>query len=278
MLEKKSLCRSIPIIGTVQDITENKILEIERQQKDELFYQQSKMAAMGEMIGNIAHQWRQPLSVISTASTGLKLQKEINSLSDDELIYALTAINNSAQHLSTTIEDFRNFFNPINNKINEFNITDTFSKTLNLINAQFVAKDIKIIQNIEDCKIKSIENELIQVLINILNNARDALLTIENQRRIIFINAYRKDNMLFIEIIDNAGGIDKKIIDRIFEPYFTTKHQSQGTGIGLYMSKEIVEKHLNGELLVSNEKYPYDDIEYTGAKFLIEISNLEVKE
>ena len=267
----------LSIIGTVQDITESKILELEKLQKEELFYQQSKMAAMGEMIGNIAHQWRQPLSVISTASTGLKLQKEMDMLSDENFYSTLVAINTSAQYLSTTIDDFRDFFNPSNNNINVFDISQTFTKTLNLLNAQFIAKDIEIIQKIECCKITSIENELIQVLINILNNARDALLTIENQRRLIFINSYIKENMLYIEIKDNAGGIKEEIIDRIFEPYFTTKHQSQGTGIGLYMSKEIVEKHLDGVLLVSNEKYTYENIDYFGAKFTIEIANLEVK-
>ena len=267
----------LSIIGTIQDITESKIYELEKQQRDELFYQQSKMAAMGEMLENIAHQWRQPLSVISTAATGAKLQIEMDCLSKDELLSSLTVINASTQYLSTTIDDFRNFFNPSNNKINEFNISVTFSKTLNLLKAQFAAKDIEIIQNTEEYKISSIENELIQVLINILNNARDALLTIENQKKIIFINTYVKDGVLSLEIKDNAGGIPEDIIDRIFEPYFTTKHKSQGTGIGLYMSKEIVEKHLNGMLIVSNENYTYENIDYFGAKFVIEIPDLIVK-
>jgi two-component system, NtrC family, sensor kinase len=266
------------IIGTIQDISENKILEIEKQKKEELLYQQSKLAAMGEMIGNIAHQWRQPLSVISTASTGAKLQKEMNCLSDEEFYSVLTSINTSAQYLSSTIDDFRNFFNPSNNKVNEFNIAETFRKTLNLLKAQFVAKDIEIIQNIEECQILSIENELIQVLINILNNARDALILKENKKRLIFINAYLKENVLCIEIKDNAGGIEEDIIDRIFEPYFTTKHKSQGTGIGLFMSKEIIENHLEGKLFVSNEEFIFESIDYLGAKFSIEIVNMESKD
>ncbi|WP_368029136.1 cache domain-containing protein [Arcobacter sp. s6] len=259
------------MIGTIQDITDNKNLEIEKKQKDELLYQQSKMAAMGEMIGNIAHQWRQPLSTISTASTGTKLQKEMNCLSDEDLYSALTSINNSAQYLSKTIDDFRDFFNPSNNKVSEFDISDAISKTLNLVKAQFVAKDIEIIKNIEEYKINSIENELIQVLVNLLNNARDALDITENQRRLIFINTYSKDNTLYLEVQDNAKGIPEDIIDRIFEPYFTTKHQSQGTGIGLYMSKEIIEKHLNGKLFVSNKEYTFDGYSYLGACFTIEI-------
>ena len=175
--------------------------------------------------------------------------------------------------MSSTIEDFKDFFNPNNNKIDEFNISETFIKTLNLVKAQFNAKNIEIIQNIEECQISSIQNELIQVLINILNNARDVLLQIENQRRLIFINASGKDNILCIEIKDNAGGIKEDIIGRIFEPYFTTKHQSQGTGIGLYMSEEIVEKHLNGRLGVTNDTYIFEKEEYTGAKFILEIRN-----
>jgi signal transduction histidine kinase len=270
-LEKDKLS----IIGTIQDITQNKTLEIEKHQKEELLYQQSKMAAMGEMIGNIAHQWRQPLSVISTAATGLKIQKEMSTLPDEELYSSLTAINTSAQYLSSTIEDFRNFFNSSNNKVSEFDIADAFSKTLNLIKAQFTSKDIEIIQDIVEFKIASIENELVQVLINILNNARDALISKETQRKLIFINTYTKDNTLCIEIKDNAGGIKEDIIDRIFEPYFTTKHKSQGIGIGLYMSKEIIEKHLEGIVFVSNEKYTFENIEYTGAKFNIEITNIE---
>ena len=269
---------SYKIDETIKKYT-NTIIEYEDNKRNQeyLLMQQSKMAAMGEMIGNIAHQWRQPLSVISTAATGSKIQKEMDCLTDNELYSALTSINTSAQHLSSTIDDFRDFFNPSNNKISEFNISETFIKTLTLVKAQFTAKNIEIIQNIEEYQISSIQNELIQVLINILNNARDALLPIENQRRLIFINTISRDNMLYIEIKDNAGGIKEEIIDRIFEPYFTTKHQSQGTGISLYMSKEIIEKHLDGVLLVSNEKYNYENVDYFGAKFTIEIANLEVK-
>ena len=257
------------IIGVAQDITEIKELEEEKKQKEEMLFQQSKMAAMGEMLGNIAHQWRQPLSTISTASTGAKLQKEMDCLTDTQLYSALDAINYSAQFLSKTIDDFRGFFNPNNSKVNEFNISNTLSKTLKLIESQFTAKDIEIIKNIESYELLSIENELIQVLINILNNARDILITNKEERKLIFISTYRKDNISYIEIKDNGKGIRKDIIKRIFEPYFTTKHQSIGTGIGLYMSEEIVKNHLNGTLTVENETYKFDGVKYKGAKFTI---------
>jgi signal transduction histidine kinase len=229
------------------------------------------MAAMGEMLANIAHQWRQPLSAISTAATGVKLQKEINCLTDKDFDSALTSINSSAQYLSHTIDDFRNFFNPNNSKVQEFNITKTFNKILSILSAQFIAKKIEIIKNIENIKLSSIENELMQVLINILNNSRDVLEKIEDQKRLIFIDSYKNQKNLIIEIKDNAKGISEEIIDRIFEPYFTTKHKSQGTGIGLYMSKSIIEKHLKGSITVTNTTYTYENMKYKGAKFTIEI-------
>ena len=264
---------SFRIDNTIKKYT-NAIIDYEdnKRKQEQLLIQQSKMAAMGEMLGNIAHQWRQPLSAISTASTGAKLQKEMDCLSDQQLNSALDAINNSAQYLSKTIDDFRGFFNPNNYKLNEFNILDILTKALKLVDAQFTAKDIEIIKDIENYKLLTIENELIQVLINILNNAKDVLITKEKENRLIFINIYQKDNISYIEIKDNAGGIKEEIINRVFEPYFTTKHQSKGTGIGLYMSHEIVTKHLNGKISVCNENYIYKNIEYKGAKFTVEMS------
>jgi len=259
------------IIGISQNISELKKLEEEKQQKDELLYQQSKMAAMGEMLANIAHQWRQPLSTISTAATGAKIQKEMDYLTDSQLYSALDAINNSAQYLSQTIDDFKGFFNPNNNKLSSFNISKTINKTLKLISSQLNTKDIKIIEDINDYELLSIENELIQVLINIINNARDALISKEKENRLIFINTYKQNDISYIEILDNAGGIDDSVIHRIFEPYFTTKHQSQGTGIGLYMSHDIITSHLKGNIIVSNEIYQYNNIECKGAKFTIKI-------
>ena len=140
-----------------------------------------------------------------------------------------------------------------------------------MISNQFHNNEIEIIDEIEPIVVYALENELIQVLINILNNSRDELLTKEDQELLIFITVYSKDNFMFIEIKDNAGGIKEDIIDRIFEPYFTTKHKAQGTGIGLYMSEEIISKHMNGSINVRNESFIYNDTQYTGAKFVINI-------
>jgi len=257
------------IIGTIQDVTESKNLEIEKKDKEQLLYQQSKLAAMGEMIGNIAHQWRQPLSVISVTATGAKLQKEMNLFDEDKFYETMDRINDSAQYLSNTIEDFRGFFDQKNKVIKEFNISNTISKTLNLISSQFETKEIELVQDIKDFKIKSFENELIQVLMNILNNSKDAILSIQPEQKLIFIKTYQKNNLSYIEIYDSAQGIPENIIDRIFEPYFTTKHQSQGTGVGLYMSQDIVKNSLYGKLRVENYTYFYKDIKCKGAKFTI---------
>jgi len=247
-------------IITIIDLTEIK-------KKDFLLMQQSKMAAMGDMIGNIAHQWRQPLSLITTVASGLKIHKELGKLDDKVFNDGINTINNTTKHLANTIDDFRNFFKPNKEKVT-FEIEKTISKTLKLVSAQFSNKSIELIQNIEKITIQNYEKELIQVLINILNNAKDALQD-KTYEKFIFINIHKNDDKLFIEIKDNAGGIKSDIMQRIFEPYFTTKDDTVGTGIGLYMSDEITKKHLRGVIEVLNEEYDYNGNSYKGAKFTI---------
>ncbi|WP_323587685.1 sensor histidine kinase [Aliarcobacter butzleri] len=264
--------------GYVSIFLENKLKEYKKEldNKQAILYQQSKMAAMGEMIGNIAHQWRQPLSIITTATSGMVLQKQMGVLTDEFFFEASNRINTSSQYLSQTIDDFRNFFIP-NKEKSKVNLIEIFKKTLDLISAQFSSKDIEIIKNIEGVKFESYENELIQALINILNNSRDELIKKDGER-FIFVDAFEKDNFINIIIKDNAGGVIKENLDKIFEPYFTTKYKSQGTGIGLYMTEEIITKHLNGTICVENVEFTYDEKEYFGAEFTIRIdlnTNLE---
>ncbi|MDN5113805.1 sensor histidine kinase [Aliarcobacter butzleri] len=264
--------------GYVSIFLENKLKEYKREldNKQAILYQQSKMAAMGEMIGNIAHQWRQPLSIITTATSGMVLQKQMGVLTDEFFFEASNRINTSSQYLSQTIDDFRNFFIP-NKEKSKVNLIEIFKKTLDLISAQFSSKDIEIIKNIEGVEFESYENELIQALINILNNSRDELIKKDGER-FIFVDAFEKDNFINITIKDNAGGVIKENLDKIFEPYFTTKYKSQGTGIGLYMTEEIITKHLNGTICVENVEFTYNEKEYFGAEFTIRIdlnTNLE---
>ena len=235
-----------------------------------ILHQQSKMAAMGEMIGNIAHQWRQPLSTITTASSGMVLQKEMGVLSDEFFFEASHKINKSAQYLSKTIDDFRNFFSP-NREKTTFLLKETITTTLDLVSAQFDEKEINIIKNLDNFELYTYENELIQSLINILNNSRDELIKLADlEDKYIFIDIYKDyKNKVNIVIKDNAGGIKKEYIEKIFEPYFTTKHKSQGTGIGLYMTEEIITKHLKGKIFVENKEFTYKNKDYVGAQFTI---------
>jgi len=258
------------IIGTVlvfHDVTKQKNVREKLSENEKILVQQSKMAAMGEMIENIAHQWRQPLSLISTTSTGVKLKKELNDLDDEYLIKSLDMINNSSQHLSKTIDDFRGFFKP-DKKKEVFNISNSYTKTINLISSKLLNREIEVIENINSFEINGFENELVQVLMNIFNNSIDILEKKEGLK-VILIDIFKIDDLAYIKVMDNAGGINENIIDRVFEPYFTTKNQSQGTGIGLYMTEEIIVKHMHGSISVVNKSFNYTGEEYTGALFEI---------
>jgi len=258
-------------VASFADITEEKLTQRRLKEQESILIQQSKMAAMGEMLANIAHQWRQPLSVISTISTSLITQKTIKMDIDiDYEIEKLNQINKNTKYLSNTINDFKDFFDP-NKAKNEFNIKDVFEKALNLSNSKFEICNFKIIQNIQDVIVIGFENELIQVLMNLINNAKDALNNNKCDNKLIFIDIYKEDKNLKISIYDNAGGIDNNIIYKVFEPYFTTKHKSKGTGIGLYMSNEIITKHMNGQIIASNKRFEYNNNYYTGALFEITI-------
>jgi len=249
-------------ISSVLDLSELK-------QKDKLLSQQSKMAAMGEMIENIAHQWRQPLSLVSSISTGIIVKKELGVSEFDDEKKDLEKINDTAQHLSQTIEDFRNFFKSDKEK-KEFSLLKSIEKNLMLIEGILKSNNIQIVLGQkDDCKIKSYENEFTQALLNIFYNARDVLIEKKLEEKLIFINIKSNKENIVVTVLDNGGGIENSIIEKIFDPYFTTKHQSQGTGIGLYMTHQIIEKHMGGKIIVENEKFQYNNIKYKGAKFSI---------
>ncbi|RXI36959.1 hypothetical protein CRU99_13020 [Malaciobacter mytili] len=242
--------------------------EKEFKEKNLLLIHQSKMASLGEMLENIAHQWRQPLSLISTCASAVKIQREVGVLNEDLVDEALDNILNSTKYLTKTIDDFRSFFLKNRSK-KDFFIKKTIEKVLNLTSAKFKNKEINFIKDIEDLPIFGFENELLQVLINILNNAEDALILNDIKNKLIFINVYKKNNDCIIEIKDNANGIPQHIIEKVFEPYFTTKHKSQGTGIGLYMSQEIISKHMYGKIEVKNTNFFFENKQYYGALFKI---------
>lgn len=247
------------------DLEMNKTLE-----KEKLLMQQSKMATMGEMISSIAHQWKQPLSIISMSNGLLKINSEIKDFSTpQEITNAIENIDNSVHNLSQTIDDFRNFFNPNKEKV-VFSILEAFEDTFKLINSQFKNNDIEIVQNIKDIELLGYKNELLQVLINLLKNSKEELIKKPNSmKKYIFISVDKNENKIIIKIKDNADGIPSNIINKVFDAYFTTKEKFGGTGIGLYICKQIIETSMQGEISVSNVEYKYEGQNYVGAEFEI---------
>jgi signal transduction histidine kinase len=256
-------------VASFLDITKQKFMEEKLTQKERLLIQQSKMAQMGEMLENIAHQWRQPLSMITTSATGIKVQQQYNMLSNEQLIEALDNIVKAAEHLSVTVDDFRNFYKNDKEK-RYFGLEETINKSMTLLASKFNNQKIHIEKQIEDIQILGFENELIQVFMNILNNAKDELIKKEDYNRLIFICAHKENSKVIISFQDNAGGILKENLLNVFDNHFTTKEHSDGTGIGLYMSKLIIDK-MNGEIEASNETINFKEKTYQGAKFTITI-------
>ena len=240
------------------DITDSIHLqeEVEKnKQKDKAMLQQSKLAQMGEMIAMIAHQWRQPLSAISSTASDLHLKIMYDNFESDYFVDKLEKIDDFSQHLSKTIDDFRGFYKEDKEKKNicfsditqgALDIVSTSVENKNiLLNAKFTCKK----------KIAAYPNELRQVILNLIKNAEDVLVEKEIQNPTIDIITYDDDENSYFEVRDNAGGIPEDIIEKIFDPYFSTKTKKDGTGLGLYMSKTIVEEHCAGKLIVSNTQY-----------------------
>ncbi len=237
-------------VGTIQDITAEHLAAQELRHKDEMLFEQSRLAQMGEMISMIAHQWRQPLNAISLTTAGLELKVMDDNYDKAFFQSRLQRIAEYVQHLSATIEDFRNFFKQDKVK-QETTFSEIIESALSLIRIGLESKHITL-QTEYNCKgsILSYPNELLQVVLNLIKNAEDALLENKIADPTIMIRCYSDADMAVLEIEDNAGGIDESIIEKIFEPYFTTKDEHNGTGLGLYMSKVIIEEHCNGVLSV----------------------------
>ena len=221
-------------------------------EKDEILFQQNKMAAMGEMIGNIAHQWRQPLMELSSLNMLIQSKIEFTgSVSNEEILQTIEQSDKITNYMSNTIDDFRNFLKKDKEKI-EFKISNQVSIAVNMISASYRQHNIKleIIVQKNSC-VYGLQNEYAQVLINILTNAKDALVLrkIKNPKVVLHINEIDKKSI--VKIYDNAGGINIEPIEKIFEPFFT-KEKINGTGIGLFMSKLIIENNMNGKLSVEN--------------------------
>lgn len=237
--------------NTLEQQVESEITK--RRQQEEMLIQQSRLAAMGEMVGNIAHQWRQPLNALSLVIGNLEDMFETGEFDEESISKCTEKSYTLIDKMSATIDDFRNFFSPDKSE-QIFAACEVIEDTVSLLEASLRHNQIDIrIQHNGGTQICGYKNELSQVLLNIINNARDALMD-KPESRLIEVIEEATDKEVLIHVKDNAGGIPEEIISRIFEPYFTTKEQGKGTGIGLYMSKTIIEEHMHGKLSVHNDQ------------------------
>ncbi len=248
------------------DLEKKVLLEVNRRKEQEQFLiQKSRHADMGNMIAMIAHQWRQPLSAMNTITQNIHLAYDMGKLNKEFIDSQIKRSNQIAQRMSQTIDDFRNFFK-LNKEKKEFLVSDVINESLNLLNDTLVYNEIHILKSFlkNENKILGFKNELSQVIVNLLVNAKDAFFEKKDiSQAQISIDIKEVKQNIEISVQDNAGGIPKKLLARIFEPYFSTKGEKNATGLGLYMCKIIIEQNMKGSLHVNNED--------KGARFVITI-------
>jgi signal transduction histidine kinase len=257
----------------LEDMNKNLALKVQEaiyeiKQQEKTMIHQARLARMGVMLSLIAHQWRQPLSKISAKLMELETATKFKKLDEDIVYQTINSSNSLLMYMSNTIDDFRNFFNPDKQKI-EFFIMDAINEAISLMDASIVNLNITFIKNIQSTpKIFGYKREFAQVILNILSNAKDILHHRKIQNPQIKLSIKEKNKYIYIYISDNGGGIDESIINLIFDPYFTTKEQSKGTGLGLYISKMIIEDNMGAQLEVKNID--------NGVQFCIKIGVLDV--
>ncbi len=234
---------------TLEKRIEEEITKNEKKQR--VMFWQSRHASLGQMLANIAHQWRQPLTELSLAMFSIK--KAAQNENQDDLNKFYNESKNIIKNMSNTIDDFTNFFTPQKEK-HYFNISESIKESIGLLDKIINDEMINIKTDFIDIKVLGVTNELTQVVINLITNSKDAFISNSILIKEINISIKKRKKFVLIEIQDNAGGISKTNIDKIFEPYFTTKHKSRGTGLGLFMSKMICEQGLNGTIDVKSGK------------------------
>jgi C4-dicarboxylate-specific signal transduction histidine kinase/ActR/RegA family two-component response regulator len=247
----------------VAETTERLRAMEELRQKDRVLIQQSRQAAMGEMIGNIAHQWRQPINTVGLLIQELAMSYDYDEFDKRHLDETTDKIMQQIRYMSRTIDDFRNFFAPEKEKV-PFRIGQVVARTISLVEGSFRDRRIGIdVVADDDPMVEGFPNEFSQALLNILSNAGDVFSERNTPAPRITIRMFTENDRAVVTITDNAGGIREDVLDRVFEPYFTTKDQGKGTGVGLYMVKNIIEKNMAGRVTVRNTAH--------GAEFRIEV-------
>jgi len=247
-----------------RDITQIKELQKEKEASQALLIQQSKLAEMGSMIGAIAHQWKQPLNAIWLMTQDLKMSYDYGETTPELMNKFKTEMGEQVKFMSQTIEDFRNFYKPSISKT-RFELAAAIRSVLSLLKNQLAKEDVNLITEFDErVFVQGFESEFKQVILNIINNAREALSEAQKTGKAIKIKVHQEGETAIVEISDNAGGIDEKLLQegKLFEPYNTTKGES-GTGVGMSLSKTIIEKKMGGKLSAENIK--------DGALFTVEL-------
>ncbi len=252
-LLSNSFNKMLSSIQEKQKLQENIKQEIEKNRQQQLLMlHQSRLAQMGEMISMIAHQWRQPLNTLSMLNHTVVLKYKRGKLDTDIVDYFSKNSDKQIQQMSKTIDDFRNFFKPEKERV-DYCINDVILHSIDILNAGFSQYNFTVkYENNKEIYSNGFPNELGQALVNILNNARDALVENKIVDKMLVVHLEEQDDKVILTIRDNAGGIPEDIIDKIFDPYFSTKAEKNGTGLGLYMTKLIIEDHLDGKISVEN--------------------------
>ncbi|MFW2352664.1 HAMP domain-containing sensor histidine kinase [Aliarcobacter butzleri] len=243
--------------NALESLNQNLSLKVQQgieqaKQKDKKILEQAKLARIGSMISMIAHQWRQPLSQLSGILMELETTTRFKKVDNNYILNAIDKSDKMIEFMSNTIDDFRNFYKP-DKKKEDFFVSNACKKAINIIDATLENLGINLILDIkDDKKIFGYPTEFSQVILNIISNAKDILIERNIKNPKIEINIESKGVLSIITIKDNAGGIEEKNLEQIFDPYYSTKDSSKGTGLGLYISKLIIERNMGGDLSVSN--------------------------
>ena len=250
-------------------IEKNIALVEEKRLREAIIFNQNKITGIGDMLSNVAHQWRQPLNLVGIMISTVKYNITRDNFDKDEIIDQLSKATESVEYLSSIIDDFKSYYNNDSIEKVNYNINDVFQDLLKLSNSEFEKENIKLIVDSKDIFIFKSKTYFLEILVNLVKNSKDAFMNKKVDKPIIIIETIDLDDKVEINVKDNAGGIDKENLPKIFEPYFSTKFPSVGIGLGLYMVYELVSRHFDGIIEATNVEFEYEDKNYFGTNMRI---------
>jgi len=253
-------------------IDSNKKLDEEKRLREKLLFNESRVTGIGEMLSNVAHQWRQPLNLISILITTVKYSLEKNQIDREQFIDQLTKASENVVYLSNVIDNFKSYYQPTYINPITFNINEVFTDLKNLTYNELETEGIKLIIESDDIYIFNSKTYLFEILINLVKNSLNAFKNNETKNPVIIINTNKIDDMLEINLKDNAGGMDEEILSKVFEPYYSTKFPSIGVGLGLYIVFELIAKHFKGTVEASNISFKYNKSKHKGVNIKLNFS------